>query len=192
MRLGSKKRIALVLSGGGVKAAAFHIGVCLALREKGFKFAGGSDAKDRLRFEGQSLTFNIYVGSSAGSVIATFLASGYSVDSIIDAFTRGAGLKSLTTAQTQDAPFLKAITYRDIFALNLGAASPVRLLPRIFRKRLKVSGGLEALFKEAFKINGVFSTRNIERYLRTHVFPANDFNQLGAELYVVATQLNHS
>jgi predicted acylesterase/phospholipase RssA len=192
VRLSEKKKIALVLSGGGVKAAAFHIGVCLALREKGFKFAGGSEAKDRLRFEGQPLTFNLYVGSSAGSVIATFLASGHSVDAIIDSFTRGAGLKSLTRSKSEDIGNLKPVTYSDIFALNIGAASPIRLLPRLFRKRLKVSGGFEALLKEAFKVNGVFSTRNIERYLRTHVFTANDFHQLGAELYIVATQLNHS
>src|SRR6266404_2972654 len=167
VRLSEKKKIALVLSGGGVKAAAFHIGVCLALREKGFKFAGGTSAKDRLQFEGKPLTFTLYVGSSAGSVLATFLASGYSLDSIIDAFTQGAGLSSLTRSKDQDTPYLKPIGYSDIFALNMGAASPLRLLPKIFRKRLNVSGGLEALFKEAFKINGVFSTKNIERYLRT-------------------------
>ena len=176
-----------------MKAAAFHIGVCLALREKGFHFAGGSDSKDRLTFEGKPLTFNLYVGSSAGSVVATFLASGYSIDAIIEAFTQGAGIEALTRPKAEkDGGGLKPITYRDIFALNVGAASPIRLLPRIFRKRLNVSGGLESLFKEAFKVNGVFSTRNIERYLRTQVYPQNDFKSLGAELYIVATQLNHS
>lgn len=192
MRLSEKKKVALVLSGGGVKAAAFHIGVCLALREKGFKFAGGTSSKDRLEFVGKPLTITLYVGSSAGSVLATFLASGYSLDSIIDAFTKGAGLKSLTRAKAQEGDYLKPIGYTDIFALNVGAASPIRLLPKIFRKRLNVSGGLEALFKEAFKINGVFTTKNIEAYMRTHVYPENDFSQLGAELYIVATQLNHS
>ena len=42
LKLREKKKIGLVLSGGGIKAAAFHIGVCLALREKGFRFAGGT------------------------------------------------------------------------------------------------------------------------------------------------------
>ena len=42
MKLSHKKKIALVLSGGGIKAAAFHIGACLALKEKGFRFAGGT------------------------------------------------------------------------------------------------------------------------------------------------------
>ncbi len=193
MRLSEKKRIALVLSGGGVKAAAFHIGVCLALREKGFKFAGGTQASQRLDFEGQELTIRLYVGSSAGSVIATFLASGYSLDSIIGAFTRGAGLTSLTRPQTsQEGAKLKPITYKDIFALNIGASLPARLVPRLFKRRLSMSGGLEALFKEAFKINGVFSTKNLERYIRESVYPKNTFEDLGAELYVVATQLNHS
>jgi predicted acylesterase/phospholipase RssA len=191
MRLSEKKKIALVLSGGGVKAAAFHIGVCLALREKGFKFAGGSSARDRLDFEGKPLTVNLYVGSSAGSVLATFLAAGHTLDAIIEAFTRGTGIKNLIRTSSSENN-LKPITYRDIFALNIGAAYPPRLLPRIFRKRLNVSGGMESLFKEVFKVNGVFSTRNIEKYIRNHVFPQNDFKQLGAELYVVATQLNHS
>lgn len=191
MKLSEKKKIALVLSGGGVKAAAFHIGVCLALREKGFQFAGGSSAKDRLAFEGKSLTVNLYVGSSAGSVVAAFLANGHPIDAIIDAFTRGAGLGSITKV-TSDSSYLKPISYRDIFALNIGAASAARLLPRLFRKRLAVSGGWEAIFKEAFKINGIFNTSNIERYVRRHVCKENDFSQLGAELFIVATQLNHS
>ncbi|MGE4132879.1 MAG: patatin-like phospholipase family protein [Bdellovibrionales bacterium] len=191
VKLSDKKKIALVLSGGGVKAAAFHIGVCIALREKGFKFHGGVNQNGRLDFEGEALTIRLYVGSSAGSVVASFLASGHDLDAIVGAFTRGAGLNSLTRVKTENS-YLKPISYRDIFALNVGAALPARLLPKIFRRRVSVSGGIEAALKEAFKINGVFSTKNIERYIRENVFPENDFARLKAELYIVATQLNHS
>ncbi len=191
MKLSEKKRIALVLSGGGVKAAAFHIGACLALREKGFSFGGGTNPNDKKDFEGRPLTFQIYVGSSAGSVVASFLAAGHPLDAIIDAFTRGNGLSALTKTKAEN-PYLKPIGYRDIFALNVGAAYPARLLPRIFRKRLNVTGGVESLIKEAFKVNGVFSTRNLEKYIRQNVVPENDFKKLAAELYIVATQLNHS
>lgn len=183
--------MALVLSGGGVKAAAFHIGVCLALREKGFSFAGGTDPRERAQFEGRPLTFNIYVGSSAGSVVAAFLAAGHPLDAIIDAFTRGTGLTSLTRTKNQNS-YLRPLGYRDIFALNMGAAHPSRLLPRLFRKRLNVGGSFEAALKETFKVNGVFSTRNLERYVRQNVFPENDFKKLSADLYICATQLNHS
>ncbi len=192
MRLSEKKRLALVLSGGGIKAAAFHIGVCLALREKGFKFAGGLLAPGETRStESDPLTFQIYVGSSAGSVITTFLAAGHDLDSIIDAFTRGAGLDPLTRNQKKSGG-LKPITYRDIFALNIKGSHPSRLLSRFFRKKPAISGGFEALLKQGFKVNGLFAANNLEKYLRKHVFPENNFKALSSELYIVATQLNHS
>jgi patatin-like phospholipase/acyl hydrolase len=86
IQLKNKKNPALVLSGGGIKAGAFHTGVCLALRQRGFTFAQNS---------GNSLDITNFVGSSAGSIVATFLASGYSLEEIIHAFTMGAGLKDL-------------------------------------------------------------------------------------------------
>ena len=73
----------LVLSGGGMKAAAFHIGVSLALQSKGFSLGKADEVKTN------PLAFKRYVGTSAGSVIATFFAAGYSVEDIIFAFTQG-------------------------------------------------------------------------------------------------------
>ncbi|MAV90858.1 MAG: hypothetical protein CL676_05515, partial [Bdellovibrionaceae bacterium] len=191
MRVQQKKKLALVLSGGGVKAAAFHIGVVLALREKGFKFSGGFHRDPKFKFEGQEMTFTLYVGSSAGSMISSFLASGYSVDAIVDAFTKGAGFSSSRPLDTHEND-LYPITYKDIFALNIQSAHPSNLLSKLFKERPSLSGGLETLFKKGFKVNGLFSTRNLERYLREKVLTDNDFHSLAAELYIVATQLNHS
>jgi predicted acylesterase/phospholipase RssA len=191
MRLSEKKRVALVLSGGGIKAAAFHLGACLALRERGFLFAGGSPDEVRLKYADDRLTFKVYVGSSAGAVISAFLASGYSIESIIDAFERGSAsdLRRLTKGRT-DFTRLKPITYRDMFALNGG--SFVNFIPNIFRRRSIVTGGLEALVKNGFKINGLFTTSGIEKYLRTHVLKENSFASLGVDLFITGTQLNHS
>lgn len=191
MRLSEKKKVALVLSGGGIKAAAFHLGVCLALREKGFIFAGGSPEDVKMRYSDDKLTFKVYVGSSAGAVVSTFLASGYSVESIIDAFERGAAsdLHRLTRRKKSYAR-LKPITYRDIFALNGG--NFVNFIPNMLRRKSIVTGGLEALIKNGFKINGLFTTRGIERYFRTQVLKENSFSSLGVDLNIVATQLNHS
>ncbi len=191
MRLGNKTKPALVLSGGGIKAAAFHIGVCLALREKGFQFAGGSPAVVQQNFPEDRLTFKIYVGSSAGSVISTFLAAGYSIDAIIDAFTRGAGLGPLSRPRS-DQTFLKPLGYRDVFALNLPNSRSSFGLNKLFRQRPIVTGGIEVLLKRGFKVNGLFSARNLEKYLRENVFSPNDFKALGVQLYIIATQLNHS
>lgn len=55
-----------------------------------------------------------------------------------------------------------------------------------------VTGGIEALLKTLFKINGFFTTAGIEHYLADNVLPTNDFRNLDSDLYVVATQLNHS
>lgn len=191
MKLSEKKKLALVLSGGGIKASAFHLGACLALREKGFSFAGGSPENVKLNFSNDKLTFKVYVGSSAGAVITTFLASGYSIESIIDAFERGAAsdLHRLTKKDSL-RPRLKPITYRDIFALNGG--NFVRFIPNILRRKSIVTGGLEALVKNGFKINGLFTTRGIEKYIRTQVVKENSFASLGVDLNIVATQLNHS
>lgn len=192
MRISEKKKIALVLSGGGLKAAAYHLGVCLALREKGFKFAGGSAKDVNLHYEDDKMTFKVYVGSSAGAVISTFLASGFSIDSIIDAFEKGSvsDLTQFIRRKKQFHSRLKPITYLDIFQLNGGQF--ISLIPNVWRRQSIITGGIEALIKSGFKINGLFTAKGIERYLRKNVVADNNFANLGVELYIVATQLNHS
>src|SRR3954453_2486976 len=86
VQIGAKRKIAFVCSGGATKAGAFHLGVALALQEQGFKFFGGT-----VPFEGPVPTpgpmeISSYVGSSAGSIITTYLAAGYSLDNIFNSF----------------------------------------------------------------------------------------------------------
>lgn len=185
----SKKKIGLVLSGGGIKAAAFHIGVCLALKEKGFKLAGGT--KDLVRHlypDSDPLVVRLYVGSSAGSFVSSVLAAGYDVESLINAFQIGLG-KGLSYPQ-EHIKSLKPLTYRHIFAVN--GRSLTNYLPQRFFGKSWLAGGLEALIKSGFKINGLFTANNLEKYLRKFVLVENDFSRLGVELYLVATQLNHT
>jgi predicted acylesterase/phospholipase RssA len=195
MRLSEKKFPALVLSGGGIKAAAFHIGVCIALREKGFKFAGGSHEHVGKVFPDDEMTFKTYVGSSAGSVISAFLAAGYDIDSIVEAFMKGAGhsVSSARSKKSEPKPsYLRPINYRDLFSINVDTGSATRFLSGLFKKKPTLSGGLEVLLKSGFKVNGMFTTENLEKYLRENAHPENTFKSLGVKLYVVATQLNHS
>lgn len=191
MRIQQKKKLALVLSGGGIKAAAFHIGVCLALREKGFKFAGGFNRDQSMKFEGKEMTFTLYVGSSAGAIVSSFLAAGYSVDAIVSAFSKGAGFHTARPLSSQESA-LSPISYKDIFSLNIQSAHPSRLLSKLFKEKPALSGGLETLLKKGFKVNGLFTMKNLEKYLREKVLTDNSFKALSAELYIVATQLNHS
>lgn len=189
MQIKDKKKVALVLSGGGIKAAAFHIGVCLALQEKGFKFAGGTKEMVRQDFsQDDPMTIRLYVGSSAGAFVASILGAGYPIESLINAFQIGSG--SIPRYDKTDLRYLKSITYRDIF--NLNSSGLLRFLPRTLLDKTLVSGGLESLLKNGLKLNGLFSTKGIESYLRKEVFLDNDFARLGVELYIVSTQLNHS
>ena len=195
MNIQSKKKIALVLSGGGIKAAAYHIGVCLALKEKGFVFAGGPKELVRQKFtelknstQPSAPTIRLYVGSSAGSFVASVLASGRSLESLITAFQVGAG-----SALFYDIPkeeHIKPIGYRHLFHLN--SKRLLSWLPESLIQKSILTGGLEVFLKKGFTLNGVFNTNGIERYLRKYVLDENDFSRLGVELYVIATQLNHS
>lgn len=189
MDIKNKKKITLVLSGGGAKAAAFHIGVCLALQEKGFQFAGGTKDLVAQRFDNdQAKVIRSYVGSSAGAFIAAVLASGYSIESIINAFQVGSGEKP--SYNRRDLDSLKPFEYRSIFSLN--SHGLLQLLPETILKRSLITGGLEAMLKNGLKLNGLFSTAGIEKYLRQEVLLYNDFSRLGVDLYIIATQLNHS
>lgn len=189
MKIRDKKKIALVLSGGGIKAAAFHIGVCLALKEKGFNFLGGSaETLERLPKTNDSMTIRLYVGSSAGSVISSVLASGYTIESLVNAFEVGLGYNKIFNEFGLNE--LKPLTYRHLFAIN--AKGIIKSVPNFFKRKSILSGGLESLLKHSFSINGLFTTVGIESYLRKHVLPVNSFRQLGVELFVIGTQLNHS
>jgi len=189
MQIREKKKIGLVLSGGGIKAAAFHIGVCLALQEKGFRFAGGPrDLVRHLYPDSDPLTVRLYVGSSAGAFVSAILASGYGVESLIDSFQLGIGKSSRFTYRPEKR--LQPLSYRHLFAVN--GRSLLNYLPKSWISTPSLAGGIEALLKSGLKINGLFSTRGIEHYLRKYALVENDFSRLGVELYVVATQLNHT
>lgn len=190
IKLKKKKKIALVLSGGGIKAAAFHIGVCLALKEKGFRFAGGSKDQVRRNFpDDDPMTIRLYVGSSAGAFVSAILSAGYTLEALINAFDVGSGL-SPRFSDEDSLQSLRPIRYRDIFSLN--GKNLVRSLPRALLNKSIISGGLEAILKDKFKMNGLFTTQALEKYLRNYALSHNEFSQLGVDLFIIGTQLNHS
>src|SRR3954451_25101929 len=86
IQIAPKKKIAFVCSGGATKAGAFHLGVALALQEQGFKFFGGAAPISGEIPTPGPMDISTYVGSSAGSIISTCLAAGYSLDNIFNSF----------------------------------------------------------------------------------------------------------
>lgn len=178
----------LVLSGGGLKAASFHLGVALALQSKGFSVGNADDIHTN------PLAFKRYVGTSAGSAIATFFAAGYSASDIIYAFTQGKhNLDTLNLSDLEDAQRLPPLKYKDIFSINLSSSSsPTKWIPNFFSDGVIGWGGVEGLLKRAFKVNGLFSTKGLGDYFRKSVLKSDftNFEDLPADLFIVATYLN--
>ena len=180
----------LVCSGGATKAAAFHIGVCLALRYKGFSFVGGkADAitpADALPFPRPKLHPNqiaTYVGSSAGALIVAMLAGGVSIESLINSFAADTKFRIPGTF-----PEIPRIGYRDVLKVNW--PHPMGFLNSL-RKTGVMASTMESLVLRNLRFPGLFSTKGLAEYLRA-LLPTDRFNELRADLFVLGTQLDHS
>ncbi|MFZ9594722.1 MAG: patatin-like phospholipase family protein [Bdellovibrionia bacterium] len=194
IKIGPKRKIAFVCSGGATKAGAFHLGVALALQEQGFKFFGGMAPVNGPAPKPGPMDISLFVGSSAGSIISSYLAAGYSLDNIVNSFLG----KTPTEA---DRAFLTPkelprLTYQKMFKIkpNLGMAEQLGQLKKI-RKSFSelLNGDLDSFLQfKWFKMSGIFSTHGIEQYMREEVLLSNRFQDYLADLFIVGTQLNHS
>jgi predicted acylesterase/phospholipase RssA len=166
------KKVALVLSGGVVKAAAWHLGVALALEEIGFSFKSNTSEAD------SDLEIGTYVGSSAGALINLYLASGYHPMDVIDATINKSNAK------------LKPISYSDMLSLKKPMSHPPKSsfydpldgFPTILKKVLS----------PIMSMSGIFTTQGLHDYIIENILHSNNFEDYAADLFVVATQLDHS
>ena len=187
----SKDHFNLYLSGGGIKAAAFHAGACIALRDRGFHFLGGN--KDDVAKQIENLStgdkrIDTYVGASSGSLISSYFATGHTVEALIDSFD----LQGMFDLYSKNQMKLPKISYSHLFSLGSKRYfySMLKTLPFIKRK-INGLGGMELFVKNQFRFSGLFSTDKLEAFLEEAIFKQiNDFHQLGAELHIVATELD--
>ena len=168
------KKSALVLSGGVVKAAAWHAGVVLALEELGFEFESNS----QVHKDSASPLVSTYVASSAGTLVSLLLASGYSAQDIADAQLKSESNK------------LKKISYKDV--LSMGQVMKKRQGNKKFNPYASLPFPINKILAPVNKINGFFTTRGLRDYLLENVLHSNDFTEYSADIFIVATQLDHS
>jgi predicted acylesterase/phospholipase RssA len=192
IQIGHKQKIAFVCSGGAAKAGAFHLGVALALQEQGFKFCGGTLPNSGPR-PPEPMEISTYVGSSAGAVISSYLAAGYSLDNIFNSFL---GRKPNHEDPSEYLPrVLPRLTYQKLYKIKPGLAKDQFIQFMRLRQTVSdiVEGNWESLVQMKWlKATGIFSTSGIEHYMREEVLPSNRFQDYAADLFIVATQLNHS
>ena len=168
------KKMALVLSGGIVKAASWHIGVALALEELGLCFKNNDSPED------SDLEVSTFVGSSAGSLIGLYLASGYGPSEVIEA-TRKKNNKTLNP-----------ITYKDMLGLEWPMKKSKR--PMDFYGSLE---GLPLFIRKILSpitgISGFFTTEGLKKYvLKNCIKEKTSFHDYKADLFVIATKLDQS
>lgn len=186
--IGPKKKIAFVCSGGATKAGAFHLGVALALQEQGFSFRGGLNRDPSHSEPPHPMEISTYVGSSAGSIISSYLAAGYSLETIFNSFLSKKPVDDRT-------PELPPLTYQKMFKFSTQSAKEQFRQILLVKNILKniASGNFGALLQlNWLKFAGIFTTEGIEAYLKNEVLPSNYFKDYLADLFIVATQLNHS
>lgn len=168
------KKTALVLSGGVVKAASWHLGVALALEEFGFVLKNNKSPVN------PDYEISTYVGSSAGSLINLYFASGFRPIDVIDA----------TINRKNSQTSLKPITYADMLSRKMPLKNEFDFN---FYNPLE---GFPALIKQMAKpllnINGLFSTEGLNQYMQKNVIISQQFEEYAADMFVVATQLDHS
>jgi predicted acylesterase/phospholipase RssA len=189
-RISRKKKLALVLSGGGTKAAAFHIGVAYALREKGFDFQRGlkTDQQDPAP---HSRMIQTYVGSSGGAFITTVLAAGYSLENISASFLNQASQEG---SQFFPRP-LPRLQYSKMFKIRPEIAKEQVTQFAAVRDIMGslMDGRFPSLLQfKWLKMTGLFSTSGLEQFIREEVMPSNRFSDYRAELFIVSTKLNDS
>jgi predicted acylesterase/phospholipase RssA len=169
-----KSKAALILGGGGITGGVYELGVLSALDDF---LVGGLKPSD----------FDIYVGVSAGSLLAAFLANGISVKEMCKAVLGEEGHRLLIRREDiygfRFSPFLRA-------AWNfLRSVGPVLRYLRRERQSVTLLNAI-ALFQQ-FLPAGFFSNANLERYVARILSEegrTNDFDRLGGKLFIVATE----
>jgi NTE family protein len=168
-------KTALVLSGGGLAGAVYHIGAMRALNDA---------LLDRSVND-----FDMYVGTSAGAVIASCLANGIKTKDLLRSVSGQAGPLDLHRGDVF-MPNYKEFAVKLLGLPGITVSAVWHLLRHMGDMDLFDFG---ALFGDALP-SGFFDSGATARYLHRvfkFVDGTDDFRQLEKELVVIATDLDN-
>jgi NTE family protein len=169
-------KTALVLGGGGFTGGVYEIGALRAL--------------DLLSVSHTVNQFDVYVGTSAGSFVASAVANGITPEQMMQAIVRE-GPDQLPDARANS---LLRPNYRE-FATR-GAMFPLKLLGllRTFSREFGQVSGMDIVLALAEALpTGLYTGGGLERYVRdvlSHAGRSDDFRDLDVELYLTGTDLD--
>jgi len=168
-------KTALVLGGGGFTGGVYEIGALRAL--------------DLLAVNSTVNNFDVYVGTSAGSFVASMLANGVSPEEMMQV------INSDGSMGLEDLDLDKVLKPNYLGFLSKGAALPLRTL-ELLRSLVRI-GEFSAMdigvgLAEALP-TGLYSGSGLSDYVEDALSSddrVNDFRLLDPELYLTATDLD--
>jgi NTE family protein len=175
-RRGGRSKTALVLGGGGFTGGVYEIGALRAL--------------DLLSVNRTVNEFDIYVGTSAGSFVASLLAAGVTPEEM----SRVVNRQVPTPFRDVDLGALLRPNYADFASRAL--LMPLRLagLARSLAGRWREVSLMDVFTGLAEALpSGLYTGAGIENYIREVFYESDrtdDFRLLEAELYLIATDLD--
>lgn len=169
-------QLSLILSGGGITGAMYEFGALQALDHF---LAGGFTVND----------FDIYVGTSGGSIVAALLANGVPPGEIGRAIIHDRD--SLLNFKQED---ILAIDWKEIRTSLLKAARMIPDLVRYYRRNPRLFSLARLLYTlEENLPPGIYGLDKYRAYLRqllTRPGSVNEFDQLKRQLFIPAIHLD--
>jgi len=168
-------KTALVLAGGGIAGAVYEIGALRAI--------------DDLLVDRTVNDFDIYVGTSAGALVSTFVANGISPEFLLQTMDKpGANVEPFR----RESVF--TVNYRDVARWGIGL--PKKLVGAWSQYLLHIND--MTLFDLFWSLSdvlpaGMYDGLALEHYLRNALVQqnkSNSFTELERELFIIATNLD--
>src|SRR5260221_10639644 len=170
-----RSKTALVLGGGGFTGGVYEIGALRAL--------------DLVAVNSTVNNFDVCVGTSAGSLVATMLANGVTPDEMMQV------INDRVPSDLDDLDLDKVLRFNCLGFLQKAAQLPLRTVELL--RRLVQMGDFSAMDivvgVAAALPTGLSSGPGIADYVEQSLADAgraNDFRQLDRELYLTATDLD--
>lgn len=169
-------KTALILTGGGMTGWMYEIGALTALNDF---FEDGFTVNE----------FDIFIGTSSGSSIASLLANKISPEEILDSI-----LNNKPTPFNFKRKDIYSFAWKEVFlSIKKLTKSFSPILRYYFQNRNRFSIlDLTYLLQENFP-SGIFSILNLEKHLRKSfslLRSSNDFRELDRELYIPAIDID--